>query len=69
MSKSKYWEVEFPDTKMQVSGEWTKQQATDAIKTALLDFIDKHIELIEPEPELPEGIEVTFGDANKEVEE
>ena len=59
-----YWEVEFPDTKMQVSGEWTEQQARDAIKTALNDFIDKNLRKVEPEPELPEGIEVVFGDEN-----
>ena len=61
----KYWEVEFPDTKMQVSGNWTKQQATDAIKQALVDYIEKNVKMVEPEPDIPEGIEVVFGDTSE----
>ena len=60
-----YWEVEFPDTKMQVSGNWSKQQATDAIKQAMIDYIEKHIKRVEPAPDI-EGVEVVFGELEEE---
>ena len=60
----RYWEVEFPDTRIQVSGEWTERQAKEAIKTAVMSLIDSNLRLVEPEPEPAEditNIEVVFG--------
>ena len=62
MADRPIYQVEFPDTKLQVAAEGVEQDVAARVMIEMMtSFILSNIELIEPQVVIPEGVTASFG--------